>query len=89
MMESAFNNSIIKCDILEYIQRRLEKRGIEMNKYEKTIKKEEETLRRLYKTSNDMYYLAQYQEILTLEVQLDMISYDELDKKVEELKEVK
>lgn len=55
----------------------------------KQLKKEEETLRRLYKASNDMYYLAQYQEILTLEVQLDMISYGELDKKVEELKEVK
>lgn len=89
MMESTIHNSIVRENVLEYIQRSLQKRGNKMNKYEKAIKKEEETLRRLYKASNDMYYLAQYQEILILEVQLDMISYGELDKKVEELKEVK
>lgn len=90
MIESNINPNY-ECDdsVINYIQNSLKKRGNKMNKYEKAIKKEEETLRRLYKASNDMYYLAQYQEILTLEVQLDMISYGELDKKVEELKEVK
>lgn len=82
MMESAFNNSIIKCDILEYIQRRLEKRGIEMNKYEKTILKEELSLRNLYLETKDTYYLAQYQAILMLEVNLDMKSFKELDNEV-------
>lgn len=87
MMESAFNNSIIKCDILEYIQRRLEKGGIEMNKYEKAIIKEEVTLRNLYLETKDLYYLAQYQAILMLQVNLDMISFGDLDKKVNEIKE--
>lgn len=88
MMESAFNNSIIKCDILEYIQRRLEKRGIEMNKYEKAILKEELTLRNLYLETQDPYYLAQYQAILMLEVNLDMKSFKELDNEVENLKRI-
>ena len=87
MIESVFNN-IIKCDILEYIERRLEKRGIEMNKYEKAIIKEEVTLRNLYLETKDTYYLAQYQAIMMLEVNLDMKSFEELDKEVKRITKI-
>lgn len=81
MMESTIHNSIVKDNVLEYIQRSLQKRGNKMNKYEKTIIKEEKKLAQLFKETYDLYYLAQYQAIVMLEVKLDMISFAELDKK--------
>lgn len=86
-MESTIHNSIVKDDVLEYIQRSLQKRGNKMNRYEKAILKEEKKLAQLFKETYDLYYLAQYQEIVMLEVKLDMISFTELDKKVNDIKE--
>lgn len=87
-MESAIHNLIVKDDVLEYIQRSLQKRGNKMNRYEKAILKEELTLRNLYLETQDPYYLAQYQAILMLEVNLDMKSFKELDNEVENLKRI-
>ena len=87
MMESTVHNSIVKDDVLEYIQRSLQKRGNKMNRYEKVILKEEKKLAQLFKETYDLYYLAQYQAIVMLEVKLDMISFAELDKKVNDIKE--
>lgn len=86
-MESTIHNSIVKDDVLEYIQRSLQKRGNKMNRYEKVILKEEKKLAQLFKETYDLYYLAQYQAIVMLEVKLDMISFAELDKKVNDIKE--
>lgn len=87
MMESTIHNSIVKDDVLEYIQRSLQKRGNKMNRYEKAILKEEKKLAQLFKETYDLYYLSQYQAIVMLEVKLDMISFAELDKKVNDIKE--
>lgn len=88
MIESNINLNYDRDDpVMIYIQNSLQKRGIKMNKYEKAILKEEATLRKLYLETKDLYYLAQYQAILMLQVNLDMISFGDLDKKVNEIKE--
>lgn len=88
MIESNINLNYDRDDpVMIYIQNSLKKRGNKMNRYEKVILKEEKKLAQLFKETYDLYYLAQYQAIVMLEVKLDMISFAELDKKVNDIKE--
>jgi hypothetical protein len=88
MIESNINLNYDRDDpVMIYIQNSLQKRGNKMNRYEKAILKEEKKLAQLFKETYDLYYLAQYQAIVMLEVKLDMISFAELDKKVNDIKE--
>lgn len=89
MIESNINLNYDRDDpVLIYIQNSLKKRGNKMNRYEKAILKEEKKLAQLFKETYDLYYLAQYQAILMLEVNLDMKSFKQLDNEVENLKRI-